>query len=272
MQFHRFVPILFWLCSLCGCVSISPRESSPVQEVHTAQEHSQLDSVSVVLPQVRTLFLRATPRTEWPEHIEVFFAQADNRLKATDAMKRIEPGHVDRCALAYCLAMIGIQTDENVAVMTEAVQRWKDGFVAETYEEDAISPIPEALFTVWRERKSQAALEALVSLSLDGGPAETLSMVRLGLLREYGNDLMWAIFEITSGDLAKSTQPGSISCLQDLRFRISDRFTYPDDYQAELQALSELRKNAANHHTEYDRFVLKCVAYVLRPWPDNYSR
>jgi hypothetical protein len=259
--------------SLIWCVGC--RESSVPGQPGDAGEllNSQAESSQVVdkLDELRSLYLHAVPPNDWPEELRTLVLDPRFRKELNRQMSNFDPGEIHRCAIAYVLALTGEDTQEHVDTMLESVQRWKDGIYAKSIDDDSVPALPEALYVLWRELRSKPALHAIVTLDLDGGPAETLSLIRLSLLRDHGEDVMRAAFEVARGDFETAIGKNSTThtFLQDIRFRMSDRFLTPGEYETELKALAQLRKKAKNRKDEYSRFVMKSVEYVLRPWPDR---
>lgn len=228
------------------------------------------DSPSIeLLDKIRSLFAYAVPPSDWPGDVKAALRDGASRKKITARMEKFEKGDAHRCAIAYVLALTSEETKAYVEIILESVQRWKDGFVAMTYEESPVEALAEALHVLWREKRSIPALHALVTQSLDGAAAETLSLVRLRLLREDGEEVMRAVFEVTNGNFEKAAKRYPTAFLAKVRFRLSDRFQNPDDYIQELQALTLLQKNAKGRDDEFSQFVIKAVEYVLKPWPDG---
>jgi hypothetical protein len=220
--------------------------------------------------ELRDLYLHAKPTDDFPDSIKAALLRSEFREALEKEMASIEPGDVMRSSIAYCLAMTGQDADRYVSVLLESVQRWKDGFIAKTFEEDAVSALPEALDRLWRDKLSNRALEAIVTLSLDGGPAETIDVIRLGILRDSPEELMRAVYLVAHGDISVATaRKGGSSLLQSLRFRLSDRFRNPAAYEAEMRSISFLEALATKRSDDFGQFVLKAIAYLRKPWPKD---
>ena len=74
--------------------------------------------------------------------------------------------------------MLRSKTDESVKKMVgEAMKDWK-----EREDATAVESLPEALYETLHATHSKAAGNALMTLELDGGPAETLSGVHVSML------------------------------------------------------------------------------------------
>lgn len=253
----------------CASCHESIESSKPIQDnsvpLPTAQDWPSIE----MLDKIRSLFAYAVPPSDWPEDVKSALSDEALREKIELQLGNFEDGEAHRCAIAYVLALTSEDTKPYVDIMLEAVKRHHEGFRAMTYEESAVEALPEALHVLWLETSSKPALHALVTLDFEGAPGETLSVVRLSLLREHGEQLMRAVFEVTDGDFEKATTRDPLTLLSDIRFRMSARFRDPDDYIEELQALALLQKNAKGRDDKFSRFVRKAVEYALKPWSDE---
>jgi hypothetical protein len=123
-----------------------------------------LDAKSII----RRKFDLSEEAANWRPNIrEISWAERTVRQKGAR--------HIDVAASAFCLAMAGHETSVNVRRMVASALQTAG---AETEFDDGVGPLASALEDIFERQDSNAALQEIESLWLDGGPGESLANVR----------------------------------------------------------------------------------------------
>lgn len=142
-----------------------------------------------------------------------------------------------RAALDYWLALATSPREPYIRDLVDVAQRSQP---APSRDLDVLGALPEGLCEVCLETNASSAYKYVVTLSLDGGPGETLSGVRSKLFRLRPTHLLCSTKEIAHGRAAKAFgSPRLRSFIQDLR-------TEYDFDQVFRGALDSLLRRLAN--------------------------
>ena len=115
-------------------------------------------------------------------------------------------GDFNRCAALYCLAVTSRQSEPWVRRLVDRAKRMGGdiSFFSRSHESGygAAESLGEALETLILRRNSRAAADAILTLFLDGGAAETVFEGRRLMLQRTPKPLIESLYRLTRGSLS----------------------------------------------------------------------
>ncbi len=140
----------------------------------------------------------AYDQAKWPDR-EMRAAVTPNQTRSL--LHRSTNSHAQAAAIHYYLASV-LNSDQEVTLMVREALRDSGA--------DARQALPDALQSLWTKGHRSRAFQRLIDLKLDGGPAETLSRVRIKLCFSDPNqvgDVLFARLGSVKRALARKSTP-----------------------------------------------------------------
>jgi hypothetical protein len=234
--------------SFFGCLLLVLSSISCVNKVEFRNESNQNQ---VQYQQIlNNLYLEAKTPESWPEEIKDISAKI---LKSN--LPALRKDKIDFAATCYVLSFKIIETDSFVNLMVESALQ--NLGTARSYREDALSALPEALKSIYLLTQSKTALEHILYLQLDGGPAETLWYVGLEILRSHPLEIASLLGEKHDYKIEILMQKEKIPpFVTTMKFRILEE----EDYLNDIQQLVEKYKSDKSREAD---FFCKLMSRIL---------
>lgn len=196
------------------------------------------------------LYLEAKSPDTWPAEIKNLTTE---QLRSN--LQKFKKDKIEFAATCYALIFKSDDRDNLVSLMVESALQNAGTFY--TYEEDALSALPEALKTIYIVTKSKDALEKILYLQLDGGPAETLWYVGLDILREFPLNVAGLLGDKHDYNLEVLLQKENLPpFVKTLQSRISEEEVYLDDFKKLVDKYSIDKTKQADF---FCKLILKVV-------------
>lgn len=177
--------------------------------------------------------------------------QASN-VSLSRLFQHFPKGSIEATAVAYYGAMQHPQETVWIERMVLAAkQEW-----AATYESDSREFLPQALAQVYSKSKSPGAIEALLSLHLDGHYQETLNATRIALLFQVPHEFGDVLHEMSE------TKPNVVKVFeQDFAYALKSEPSW-------LTRARILRKKYSTSRRQSDLFLSRFLTKILSK-PDH---